>query len=57
MVYINRYLSHLNESCIARPTLINKITIVHQSYENTKSYFKGITCDNNPQPGPILGES
>lgn len=57
IVYINRYLSHFKEELADRPTLVNKIAIVHQSYENTKSFFKGVSCDNNPQPGPILGDT
>jgi hypothetical protein len=37
-----------------RPTLLNSVRVVHQSYENPQPLFKGFDCDNNPQAGPIL---
>ena len=54
---INRYLCDFKSTMKERPTLINNVTIVHQSYENTRSVIKGVTSDNNPQPGPMLGET
>lgn len=51
---INAYLQSYLQALKKRPTLANAIRIVHQSYENVQSYFKGTDCDNNPQAGPIL---
>lgn len=51
---INAYLASLNDNLNKKPTLVNVIRIVHQSYENVQAYFKGVDCDNNPQAGPIL---
>lgn len=54
---INAYLIAYQETLKKRPTLMNVIRVVHQSYENFQSYFKGTDCDNNPQAGPILSET
>lgn len=51
---INAYLAALADSLSKRPTLVNVVRIVHQSYENVQAYFKGADCDSNPQAGPIL---
>ena len=53
---INQYLQHFKSLSQQRVAFFNMIRIVHQSYENTQRLFQGVTCDNNPQPGPILGE-
>lgn len=57
IVHINRYMQSLHESLEKRPGLMNMIRVVHQSYENTRPLFNKVTCDNSPQPGPILGET
>lgn len=54
---INAYLQSYQQTLKKRPALANAIRIVHQSYENVQSYFKGTDCDNNPQAGPILTET
>jgi hypothetical protein len=57
IAYINNYLLSLQAAILKRPTLINVIRIVYQSYENAQQLFKGLDCDNNAQAGPILVET
>jgi hypothetical protein len=54
---INAYLISFQENLNKRPTLVNIIRIVHQSYENLQPFFKGVDCDNIPQSGPILTDT
>lgn len=52
--YINLYLLSLQDALAKRPNLVKVIRIVYQSYENVQQLLKGVDCDNNVQPGPIL---
>lgn len=57
IVHINRYLRQFEKTLEKRGGLMNMVRVVHQSYENTRPLLSNVTCDNNPQPGPILSET
>ena len=55
IAHINRYLKQFEKTLGEKVGLMNVVRVVHQSYENTRPLLVKVTCDNNPQPGPILG--